>query len=228
MLRRIKSKFEEFDIFDLNIYIIILCFIAFFLSIWFGNNIYMYLLMTLLIFLISKQIYNNMVIFLLTTLLFFLVGYIIISFISIPFLKKDILNIINIIIKIWISSSYIIIIYLLINKKKIKEHKSFHKRFKFYSFKELRKRNYEYFKEKNKEIVEKYTKKNNVSLTSDYYKVLNNSIEEKSKDELEEFVWLNYLRFYKNRRYFKRQLFEFENVIYVLVHIIIVLLINVR
>ena len=58
--------------------------------------------------------------------------------------------------------------------------------------------------------------------------MLNNSIDEKSKDELEEFVWLNYLRFYKNRRYFKRQLFEFENIIYVLVHIVIVLLIYVR
>ena len=228
MLRRLINKFKEFDIYDLNIYIIVLCFVAFFLSLWFGNSIYMYILMTLLVFYISKKIYNNFIMFLLIMLLFLLVGYIILSNISVPIFKGDVLNIINTLIKLWLSVSYTILIYLLINKKKVKESKSFCKRFKFYTFKELRKRNYEFFKDKNKEIVDKYSKKNNISLTSDYYKVLNNNIEEKSKDELEEFVWLNYLRFYKNRRYFKRQLFEFENIIYVLIHIIIVLLIYVR
>lgn len=228
MLRRLINKFKEFDIFDLNIYIIVLCFVAFFLSLWFGNNIFMFVLMFLVVFYLSKHVGNNIIIFLITTLPFLLISAIILPYISIPLYKENILNIIYILIKIWLGVSYVILTYLLVNKKNIKNKKSFHKRFKFYSFKELRKRNYEFFKEKNKEIVDKYTKKNNISLTSDYYKVLNDNIEEKSKDELEEFVWLNYLRFYKNRRYFKRQLFEFENIIYIIIHIVIVLLVFVR
>ena len=228
MLRRLINKISEIDLFDLNIYIIIIGFILFFLSLWFGNSIFMLILMFLLIFYISRTIYNNFVIFIITTLPILIISVIILSYISIAIFKDNILKIIYLLIKIWLGIGYVTIIYLLVKKKKIKSKKSFCKRFKFYSFKELRKRNYEYFKTKNKDIIDKYSKKNNISHTSDYYKVMNNAIEDKSKSELEEFVWLNYLRFYKNRRYFKRQYFELENLLYIVIHIIFILLIFVR
>ena len=228
MLKNLINKYNELDIFDVNNLVIILCFFLFIISLIFGNNIYMFILMYFMLLFLSKYFSNKIVVFFISTLPLLIMGSIILQFFSFNILKIDIIYILYILIKIWIGISYIVLIFLFLKKKKIKILKSFSKRFKYYSFKELRKRNYELFINKNKDIVDKYVKNNNINLLSDYYKVVKNSIDEKSKNELEEYVWINYLRFYKNRRDNKKEIFEFTDIIYIVFHVIILLLILVR
>ena len=84
------------------------------------------------------------------------------------------------------------------------------------------------FKEKENKEIDNYIKNNNINLLSDYYKVLKDNIDEKSKNELEEYVWINYLRFYKNRRFVKKEVFDYVDIIYIGIHVIMLLLILVR
>ena len=228
MFNNLKNKFNNLNIFDINNIVIIICLILFVISLIFGNNIYMFVVMYFLILFISYRFNNKILLFLKSILLLLIIGSIIISFFSLSFIKIDIISIIHILIKICLGLSYIILIYLFLKKKKINTLKKYFKRFKFYSFKELRKRNYNNFLNNNKDNVEKYIEKNNINRSSDYYKVIEDNIEDKSKNELEEFVWINYLRFYKNKRYIKEKIIDIMDIIYIGIHVIILLLIWVR
>ena len=225
MFNNLKNKFNNLNMFDINNIVIIICLILFVISLIFGNNIYMFVVMYFLILFISYRFNNKILLFLKSILLLLIIGSIIISFFSLSFIKIDIISIIYILIKICLGLSYIILIYLFLKKKKINILKKYIKRFKFYSFKELRKRNYNNLLNNNKDNVEKYIEKNNINRSSDYYKVIEDNIEDKSKNELEEFVWINYLRFYKNQRFNASSIISMYNISFLLIHIIYV---NIR
>ena len=228
MFQKIMKKYNELDIYDLYTLIIILCFLLFFISLVIGKNIYLFILMYILVIYLSRSFSNKIIIFLVSTLPLLLVGAIIIPFFSLKYFTIDIINILYIIIKLWLGISYIILIYLLLKSKRKKTIRNTLKRFKYYSFKELRKRHYKYYQERNKDVVKKYIEKNKIDNSSDYYKVIEDNIDNKSKQDLEEFVWINYLRFYKNKRFLKNDIFSLINVAYLIIHIIMVLLIFVR
>lgn len=228
MLKKLIKRYNELDIYDLHTIIVILCFFLFLIGLIFGKTIYLFIAMYLVVLFLSKYFSNKVITFLISSLPFLLIGAMALPFFSLSYFKVELLNIIYIFIKSWLGISYVILIYFFFKKKKRRFVKHFRKRFKYYSFQELRNRNYNQFKERNKDILEGYVEKNNINRSSDYYKVMENNMDEKSKTDLEEFVWINYLRFYKNKRNFRKNVFDFINVIYLVIHIIIILLIFVR
>ncbi len=228
MLKNLMKKYNELDIYDLHIVTIILCFLLFIIGLLFNKTIYPLIVMYIVVFFLSRYFPSKIIAFLISTLPFLLIGTIVLSFLSLSYFKLEILNILYIIIKIWLGICYFVLLYFYLKKKKIRFIKRFRKRVKYYSFKELRKRNYNRFKERNKDIVENFVKQNNINRSSDYYKVMEDNIDKKSKDDLEEFVWINYLRFYKNKSYFKIVFFDSLNMFYLVIHVIIVLLSFVR
>ena len=46
----------------------------------------------------------------------------------------------------------------------------------------------------------------------------------KVKNDLEDYVCLNYLRFYKNKKYNKKNIFDSLNIVFISIHVIILLL----
>ena len=130
----------------------------------------------------------------------------------------------EIIVKIFFFVDYFLIILLTIKDKKYKIMKLQKRRLKKYTFKELRERKIDDFKRINQEIVNEYLKTYNILKDSDYYKVINDNYLNKTKEDLEEYVWINYLRFYKNKKYQKVRL-DKTNFLFLGIHGIILLLV---
>ena len=205
MLDKIRDKIDEFDVYELNNIIVIISFLLFITSLIFVKNVYMIIFMYLFLLYLSRLYEKNIIKFICSILPIIIFGYFLIHFIHFTFIKDETFITFRFIIKILLGFNYLAILYYYFKTKKVKLIKLLKKRSHKYTFKELRKKNIDACREKTNNYIDDYLNTNNIQLDSDYFKVIEDNIDNKINEDLEEFVWINYLRFYKNRRYIKNR-----------------------
>ena len=210
---------------DLNNLLLIFTLLLFLISLFFLKNIYIYLFIYIFLFDLTRHIKKNKYILPFNWIIWiFLIAFLFFNLLNLSFLSLDIKKIMEIIVKIFFFVDYFLIILLTIKDKKYKIMKLQKRRLKKYTFKELRERKIDDFKKINQEIINEYLKTYNILKDSDYYKVINDNYLNKTKEDLEEYVWINYLRFYKNKKYQKASL-DKTNFLFLGIHGIILLLV---
>ena len=225
MLKKIKKKYDSFLMTDLNNLLLIFTLLLFLISLFFLKNIYIYLFIYIFLFDLTRHIKKNKYILPFNGIIgIFLIAFLFFNLLNLSFLSLDIKKIMEIIVKIFFFVDYFLIILLTIKDKKYKIMKLQKRRLKKYTFKELRERKIDDFKKINQEIINEYLKTYNILKDSDYYKVINDNYLNKTKEDLEEYVWINYLRFYKNKKYQKASL-DKTNFLFLGIHGIILLLV---
>ena len=225
MLKKIKKKYDSFLMTDLNNLLLIFTLLLFLISLFFLKNIYVYFFIYIFLFDLTRHIKKNKYILPFNGIIgIFLIAFLFFNLLNLSFLSLDIKKIMEIIVKIFFFIDYFLIILLTIKDKKYKIMKLQKRRLKKYTFKELRERKIDDFKRINQEIVNEYLKTYNILKDSDYYKVINDNYLNKTKEDLEEYVWINYLRFYKNKKYQKVRL-DKTNFLFLGIHGIILLLV---
>lgn len=223
MFDRVIEKYHEFNIYKVNNLVVYISFFLFLVSLFYIKNAYLLIIIYLLILNLAKY-FDKVFIKLVNYLLpIFLLGYLLITYTNIFIIKEEVYFIFLLIIKVLLILDYIAILLEYNKKKKIKSFKLFKKNRKKYSFIELRKKNIDKFKNIVKDKFDSYIKEHKIDLNSDYYKVINDNYETKYRDELEEYVWINYLRFYKNQSNKKEKL-NFYNFVFLGIHVIIFVL----
>lgn len=225
MLKKIKKKYDSFLMTDLNNLLLIFTLLLFLISLFFLKNIYVYFFIYIFLFDLTRHIKKNKYILPFNWIIgIFLIAFLFFNLLNLSFLSLDIKKIMEIIVKIFFFVDYFLIILLTIKDKKYKIMKLQKRRLKKYTFKELRERKIDDFKRINQEIINEYLKTYNILKDSDYYKVINDNYLNKTKEDLEEYVWINYLRFYKNKKYQKVRL-DKTNFLFLGIHGIILLLV---
>lgn len=225
MLKKIKKKYDSFLMTDLNNLLLIFTLLLFLISLFFLKNIYVYFFIYIFLFDLTRHIKKNKYILPFNWIIgIFLIAFLFFNLLNLSFLSLDIKKIMEIIVKIFFFVDYFLIILLTIKDKKYKIMKLQKRRLKKYTFKELRERKIDDFKRINQEIINEYLKTYNILKDSDYYKVINDNYLNKTKEDLEEYVWINYLRFYKNKKYQKASL-DKTNFLFLGIHGIILLLV---
>lgn len=225
MFKKIKKKYDSFLMTDLNNLLLIFTLLLFLISLFFLKNIYVYFFIYIFLFDLTRHIKKNKYILPFNGIIgIFLIAFLFFNLLNLSFLSLDIKKIMEIIVKIFFFVDYFLIILLTIKDKKYKIMKLQKRRLKKYTFKELRERKIDDFKRINQEIINEYLKTYNILKDSDYYKVINDNYLNKTKEDLEEYVWINYLRFYKNKKYQKVRL-DKTNFLFLGIHGIILLLV---
>ena len=228
-LIKLRNKFLEFNIYELNNIIVILSFIIFLISIYYVKNVYLIIFMYLFILYLARNYEKNTIKFISIVLPIIILGYFLIQFVNLNFFEKETSQILRIIIKILMSLDSVLILYYYFRIKKIKLLKSLKRKYKKYTFKELKRKNLDNFRNSYNIYLDSYLEKNNIRLDSDYFKVIENNINNKINNNLNEFVWINYLRFYKNQRYNNKIGFSVFNLLFLIFNVIILILVlNVR
>lgn len=222
MFAKLKKKHDSFNLLDFNNTILILSLFLLGISLIITSHIFLIILIYLLIFELNSHITNKYLNFLTDILAIILLGFVLIYLLNLSFLTFDIKGKLMIVIKGLLFLDYFFIVCHSIQNKKLKIIKG-KKRAKKYTFKELRDSKIGEFKVKNLKIITSYLEKNNILEDSDYYKVIYDNFENKARNDLEEYVWMNYLRFYKNKKY-NKLMFDKINFVFILIHVIIFLL----
>ena len=225
MLDRIRDKIDEFDVYELNNIIVIISFILFLISLYFVKNVYLIIVLYCCLLYLSRLYEKSIIKFICSLLPIIILGYFLIHFIHFTFIKDETFKTFRLIIKIMLGVNYTAILYYYFKNKKVKLEKLFKKKSYKYTFKELRKKNLNRFRENINNRVDNYIDSNNIKLDSDYFKVIENNIDNKVNNELEEYVWINYLRFYKNQKFKKENIFNVYNLVFLLIHVIILIII---
>jgi len=222
MFVKLKKKYNDFNLSNLNNMLLVLSLIVFIISLVLVKNNFIFILIYLFVYLTKKKLKNKTIRFISDISGIILVCLILISYLELSIFSLDIKYLIRLVLKVLLGLDYFFIIISIIKNKKIKYVKG--RKSKKYTFKELRSKKFGMFKAKTQEEFNKYIKNENINIDSDYYQVIQNNLENKSKNDLEEYVWLNYLRFYKNKRFNKRNVFDRSNLLFLVIHIIILLL----
>ena len=225
MLSKIKKIHNSINLIDLNNILLCISLITIAISLIKVSNLVIVILVFLFIYGIAIHLNDNKIIRFLTDVLGILVlSYFLIYFIDTSFVSVDIKNGFLFVIKVLSFISYFFITFHVIKNKNLKVIKGKKINIKNYTFKELRSSKINGFRSDNIKIINNYINDNEIDLDSDYYKVINDNLNNKSKNDLEEYVWINYLRFYKNKKYNKTNIFDKFNFIFILIHVIILLL----
>ena len=226
MLDMIEDKYGEFDIKKINSIIVIISFILFIISLIFIKNVYLIIILYLLLLYLSKFYDKKIIKFICSILPIIILGYFLFHFINYNFIKNESYRVFRIIIKILFCLDYVVILYNYFKDNKFSINSLFKKK-KIYTFKELRRLNINKYRKNVDNYIEDYLKENNISLDSDYFKLIDKNREKKSTLELEEFVWMNYLRFYKHKSDTGKINLGFYDLLFLVVHVIILLLVLV-
>ena len=224
-LNKIRDKFDEFNIYELNNIIIIISFILFLISIYYVKNVYIIIVMYLFILYIARNYEKNSIKFVSFLLPIIILGYFLIHFINFTFIEKETFMMFRIIIKVLMTIDCLCILYFYFKTKKVKLLNLMKRKSKKYTFKELRRKNLDKFRINYHNYVDEYLENNKIGLDSDYFKVIENNIDNKINENLDNYVWTNYLRFYKNKKYNKESIFNVFNLMFLGVHVIILVLI---
>ena len=224
MLEKIKNKKNEIDLRNLKFGLLILSFILLIISLILLKNHWFLIPIYLFLFFLSTYTNKNRSIRFLTDILFILLfAYFLLFYLDIRIINFNIKKVLSTIIKILFSSDYLMIIIWIIKERKMKYRKI--KKRKKYTFKELRKNKFNKFKSQNEDFIKNYIEKENIALGSDYHEVINSNLDNKTKYDLEKYVHLEYLRFYKHKNYQKDHKFDKLNFAFILFHVTILLLI---
>ena len=222
MLKAMKNNYQNLSFFNLNNSLLIISFMFFIISLILVKNTVLIVIMVLFIaFLLNKIEMTKITRFLNYLSFIITLALILISFLNLSFINIDVIIVFKNVVKILLFSQYSYFVYYIIKNKKIKFVR---KRKSIYTFKELRSNNYDLYFNLNENYIENYVEKENISYESDYYKIINNNLDNKSKNDLEEYVWINYLRFYKNRGLHHLNIFDKFNLVFIGIHVIILML----
>ena len=219
MFMKIQRKHREFKLSNINNLIFIISFLLMVVSIYIVNNYILLIFIYLFILELSFHSSNKSIRFLTYISGIFVLVNILIKY---NFFAFNFLSIFLIICKIILILDYLLILIRELNYKKNKYLKriSLQKR----TFKNLRKSNLNSFLIKNRKIINNYIKQEALPLNSEEVQLLNDNLLEVSKNDLEEYVYSNYLKFYKyQKKKFLKQL-DLYNFVFLSIHVIILIL----
>ena len=228
-LDKLKDKFDEFNIYLIDNKIIIISFLLFIISIYYVKNTYLIIILYLLILYFARNYEKAIIKFISVILPIVILGYVLMCFVRIRLTEQDMYIVLRIIIKILMIIDCLFVLYYYFKMKKTKKLNLLKRNHRKYTFKELRLRNIDKFRNSYNEFLDEYLENNKIGLDSDYFKVIENNIDNKIDNNLEEFVWTNYLRFYKNKKFNRESIFNFFNLLFLSINVIILILVlNVR
>ena len=217
MFKKIKKIHDNITLTNLNSITLLITFILLSITLLIVKNIYLLILIYILIYELYYHSKNKSIQFMTDISGILLLGFI---FINLNLNIIDIKNILLILIKISFFLSYLLIIIKEIKNKKIKFFKLKHGN---YTFKELRKKKIGKFREIYLNEINKYLDENKINEESDLQVLIKDNLDNLANNKLEEYVYLNYLRFYKNQVNIKFKL-NYINLLYLLIHVIILIL----
>ncbi len=216
------KKITRINLDNLNIIILIISIFFYLTSIIITKNIFIIFILFLIDFLIFiNSIRNKYITFLNALLPVIIISFVLLTYISLN-LPFDYIRLYRLIIKILLIIDYLVLIINIINKRHIIYIKGSKRK---HTLNELRKKNINKYQDDNLDYINKYIIDNDIDIKSDYYKVICKNIKLKTIDDLEEYVTLNYLRFYKNKKYSHRNIFDKLNLAFLGIHVIILMLV---
>ncbi len=217
MFGKIKKLHDNITLTNLNSITLLITLILLSITLIVVKNIYLLIFIYILIYELFYHSRNKSIWFMTNISGILLLGFI---FISLNLNIIDIKNVLLILVKISFFLSYLLIVIKEIKNKKIKYFKLKHGK---YTFKELRKKKIGKFKETYLNEINNYISENKIEEGSDLQGLIKDNLDNLASNKLEEYVYMNYLRFYKNQVNVKFKL-DYINLLYLVIHVIILIL----
>lgn len=197
MYKIVINKIKNFNLKRINIFIYIISFIIYLMSIYLVKNIYLLIIIYFFLFILYSKINHKVIEFFVYILGILLIGYIFINLLNLNIFILDYKKIFIIIIKLFYLFSYFSI-FLLNIKNKRKEYLKI-KKGKKYTFKELRGKKIEQFRNDELAKINYFIDKQGIN-NSEYEKIIRDNLSNLTDESLDKYIWVNYLRFYKNQK----------------------------
>ncbi|MCI5701834.1 MAG: hypothetical protein MR266_03630 [Erysipelotrichaceae bacterium] len=221
MYKIVINKIKNFNLKRINIFIYIISFIIYLMSIYLVKNIYLLIIIYFFLFILYSKINHKVIEFFVYILGILLIGYIFINLLNLNIFILDYKKIFIIIIKLFYLFSYFSI-FLLNIKNKRKEYLKI-KKGKKYTFKELRGKKIEQFRNDELAKINYFIDKQGIN-NSEYEKIIRDNLSNLTDESLDKYIWVNYLRFYKNQKKQKNNNITKSDLVFLTIHVIILLL----
>ena len=221
MYKIVINKIKNFNLKRINIFIYIISFIIYLMSIYLVKNIYLLIIIYFFLFILYSKINYKVIEFFVYILGILLIGYIFINLLNLNIFILDYKKIFIIIIKLFYLFSYFSI-FLLNIKNKRREYLKI-KKGKKYTFKELRGKKIEQFRNDELEKINYFIDKQGIN-NSEYEKIIRDNLSNLTDESLDKYIWVNYLRFYKNQKKQKNNNISKSDLVFLTIHVIILLL----
>ena len=221
MYKIVINKIKNFNLKRINIFIYIISFIIYLMSIYLVKNIYLLIIIYFFLFILYSKINHKVIEFFVYILGILLIGYIFINLLNLNIFILDYKKIFIIIIKLFYLFSYFSI-FLLNIKNKRKEYLKI-KKGKKYTFKELRGKKIEQFRNYELAKINYFIDKQGIN-NSEYEKIIRDNLSNLTDESLDKYIWVNYLRFYKNQKKQKNNNITKSDLVFLTIHVIILLL----
>lgn len=221
MYKKIINKIKNFDLNKINIFVCLISFIIYLISIYLVKNIYLLIIIYSFLFILYNKINYKIVEFLVYMLGILLISYIFINLLNLNIFILDYKKIFMIVIKLFYFFSYFFILVFNIKNKR-KEYLKIRKG-KKYTFKELRNKKYNQFKNNELVKINDFIDKQKIN-NSEYEKIIRDNLSNLTDEELDKYIWVNYLRFYKNQKKQKNNNISKSDLVFLSIHGIILLL----
>lgn len=221
MYKIVINKIKNFNLKRINIFIYIISFIIYLMSIYLVKNIYLLIIIYFFLFILYSKINHKVIEFFVYILGILLIGYIFINLLNLNIFILDYKKIFIIIIKLFYLFSYFSI-FLLNIKNKRREYLKI-KKGKKYTFKELRGKKIEQFRNDELAKINYFIDKQGIN-NSEYEKIIRDNLSNLTDESLDKYIWVNYLRFYKNQKKQKNNNISKSDLVFLTIHVIILLL----
>lgn len=221
MYKIVINKIKNFNLKRINIFIYIISFIIYLMSIYLVKNIYLLIIIYFFLFILYSKINHRVIEFFVYILGILLIGYIFINLLNLNIFILDYKKIFIIIIKLFYLFSYFSI-FLLNIKNKRREYLKI-KKGKKYTFKELRGKKIEQFRNDELAKINYFIDKQGIN-NSEYEKIIRDNLSNLTDESLDKYIWVNYLRFYKNQKKQKNNNISKSDLVFLTIHVIILLL----
>mgnify|MGYP004522783099 FL=1 len=222
MYKKLITKLKEFNLEKINSLVLIISFILYLLSIYLVNNKYILIINYWFIYYISLKNKNKIIRFFKDITGILLLGFFFISLLNLNVFILDYKYYIFLIVKLSFLITYLLLVIKNIKIKKIKYLKI--RKGSKYTFKELRRKKIDDFKDKETKEINSYLERENILVNSEYAKLIKDNLDNLASNELENYIWMNYLRFYKNQKKKKNNNISKYDLVFLIIHVIILLL----
>ncbi len=222
MYKKLITKLKEFNLEKINSLVLIISFILYLLSIYLVNNKYILIINYLFIYYISLKNKNKIIRFFKDITGILLLGFFFISLLNLNVFILDYKYYIFLIVKLSFLITYLLLVIKNIKIKKIKYLKI--RKGSKYTFKELRRKKIDDFKDKETKEINSYLERENILVNSEYAKLIKDNLDNLASNELKNYIWMNYLRFYKNQKKKKDNNISKYDFVFLIIHVIILLL----
>lgn len=222
MYKKLITKLKEFNLEKINSLVLIISFILYLLNIYLVNNKYILIINYWFIYYISLKNKNKIIRFFKDITGILLLGFFFISLLNLNVFILDYKYYIFLIVKLSFLITYLLLVIKNIKIKKIKYLKI--RKGSKYTFKELRRKKIDDFKDKETKEINSYLERENILVNSEYAKLIKDNLDNLASNELENYIWMNYLRFYKNQKKKKNNNISKYDLVFLIIHVIILLL----